>query len=288
MHKPVLLEETVNLLITDKKGIYIDATTGTGGHSSMILSTLDKEGRLISIDRDEEALIITSKRINDQRQMIMKSNFSDISLLLNKLNIEQVDGIIFDLGLSMLQLKNNYRGFSFNSDERLDMRMDRNQGQSAYEIINSYSEDRLSEIIKSYGEERFSKKIAHSIIINRKRQPINTCKELASIVIGSIGYRGKIHPATKTFQAIRIEVNNEIKELKKGLLASINVLKKGGRICVLSYHSLEDRNVKIFFKENQKKGLLKIITKKPLSPNQQEIKNNRASRSAKLRVGERL
>ncbi|MCX8070589.1 MAG: 16S rRNA (cytosine(1402)-N(4))-methyltransferase RsmH [Thermodesulfovibrionales bacterium] len=288
IHIPVLLEETISMLITERKGVYIDATTGTGGHSSMILSNIDKEGQLISIDRDEKALQIASKRTSDNRQIFIKSSFSELDSILSKLNIDKVDGVLFDLGLSTLQLRDYERGFSFESTERLDMRMDIGQSISAYEIVNSYSENQLSEIIKLFGEERQHKKIARCIALERKKKPISTCKELASIVAKAIGYKGKIHPATKTFQALRIEVNNEINELKTGLLKSINVLKKGGRICVLSYHSLEDRQVKVFFKENEKEGVLKIITKKPVIPSQFEIRQNRASRSAKLRVGEKL
>lgn len=288
IHRPVLLEESINMLITDKKGIYIDATTGTGGHSSMILSNLHKDGLLLSIDRDDRALGIASQKIKDNRQTLIKSNFSGLDQTLRNLNIEQVDGILFDLGLSMLQLKDYQRGFSFDSPQRLDMRMDTEQSLSAYEVVNNYSENQLAEIIKSFGEENHHKKIARSIVSERKKKPISTCKELASIVAKTIGYRAKIHPATKTFQALRIYINDEINELKTGLSKAINILKKGGRICVISYHSLEDRQVKLLFKENHKKGILKIITKKPLIPSQQEVCQNRASRSAKLRVGERL
>lgn len=269
-------------------GKYVDATVGLGGHSERILSLLSDKGRLIGIDKDEEALRYAKERLGNQRVFLKKGSFSMIGEVLREISIEKVDGLLFDLGVSMLQLKSPERGFSFFSDEILDMRMDLSQKLTAWEVVNMYSEDKLEKILKEYGEEPLSKKIAKEIVLKRKKAPINTCSQLAKIVSDIYGRRGRIHPATRTFQALRIEVNKELDELREGLLASIDLLNYGGRLCVISYHSLEDRIVKNFMRDKSKEGFLKIITKKPITPSQREVEENPASRSAKLRVSERI
>lgn len=288
IHRPVLLEEVVGLLITNKRGVYVDATTGTGGHSIVILEHLDSQGRLISLDRDDQALEVAKNRSKDPRQTFVKASFSELTERLQSLGINSIDGVLFDLGLSMLQLKDQARGFSFNSKHRLDMRMDREQQLDAYQVVNNYSEEELARIIYQYGQERASKKIAKAIVQSRGNKPIETCAELASVVSKVVGHHGKIHPATKTFQAIRIEVNREIDELKTGLRSALQCLKFGGRLCVISYHSLEDREVKQFFRLSAEENQVRLITKKPLVPSRQEILNNTSARSARLRACERI
>ncbi len=226
--------------------------------------------------------------MSNERVILKKGNFSDMDVIVFNEGINEVDGILLDLGVSTLQLKNAKRGFSFISDERLDMRMDRTQTLSAWDIVNKYPERELERILRECGEERLSKKIARAIVEQRNKRAINTCSELARIVERIYGKRGRIHPATRTFQALRIEVNQELAQLQAGLDASVRLLKKGGRLCVISYHSLEDRIVKKFIVENSKKGLLKVITKKPIVPSLEEIKANPSSRSAKLRAAEKL
>ncbi len=202
--------------------------------------------------------------------------------------IKEVDGILFDLGVSMMQLKDLRRGFSIYSDERLDMRMDRSQEFSAWDIVNSYTEKELVRILKEYGEERNAEKISRYIVRDRVKKSINKCSELSETITRAVRKRGRIHPATKTFQALRIEVNRELEELREGLESSLKILKKGGRFCAISYHSLEDRTVKNFIRDNKKRNILKPLLKKPLRPGITEIKTNPSSRSAKLRGAERL
>lgn len=281
-------KEVLKILEPKQDGVYIDATVGLGGHAKNILSLIGTEGKIIGIDRDEDALNIASRRLSNGRVILKKGSFSEMDVIVFNEGINEVDGILLDLGVSTLQLKNTKRGFSFNSEERLDMRMDRSQSLSAWEVVNKYSERELERILREFGEERLSKKIAKAIVGHRTKKSINTCSELAKIVESIYRRRGKIHPATRTFQAIRIEVNQELAQLRAGLDASLRLLKKGGRLCVISYHSLEDRVVKQFIVNNSKKGLLKIITKKPIVPTYDEIKINPSSRSAKLRAAEKL
>lgn len=286
LHQPVLLKEVMQYLITDTNGLYIDATTGSGGYSCEILSKLGKDGRLISIDRDADALEIAAKRCPDERQRFVKARFSQIPTLISK--NENVSGVVFDLGVSRMQIKDNDRGFSFLSTQRLDMRMDKDEPLSAWEVVNTYDQKRLEEIIRNYGEERQSHKIARAIVERRKRSAINTCIELSDCISKVVGRKGKTHPATKTFQAIRIEVNREMDEIKEGLKGTFEVLASKGRLCVVSYHSLEDRLVKSFFKDLHLGKRLLILTKKPLTPTLDEIRSNPSARSAKLRAGEKL
>ncbi len=268
--------------------MYVDATLGLGGHSEEILKRVGAQGRVIGIDRDEEALKMATARLNDGRLVAKKGRFSDIENLLASEGIEQVDGILFDLGVSMMQLKDLGRGFSFHSAERLDMRMDKGTGISAWDVVNGYPEKELIRILREYGEERAAARIAKAIVRYRENRSVDTCDELADVVSRAVGGRGRVHPATRTFQALRIEVNGEIEELRQGLASSLRMMKKGGRLCVISYHSLEDRIVKHFIRDNVQKGALKALTKKPLSPSLDELRENPSSRSAKLRGAERL
>jgi 16S rRNA (cytosine1402-N4)-methyltransferase len=283
-----MLSEAMGVLSPRSGGIYVDATVGTGGHSEEILKFISSEGRLIGIDRDIEALKMAQKRLSDKRVILKRGNFSDMKNLLSEHGIFEVDGILFDLGVSMLQLKNSERGFSFTSDKRLDMRMDRDQEFSAWDVVNKYPEKELDRIFREFGEEHFAKKISKAIIRWRSKKTIDTCSELSGIVQRVYGRRGRIHPATKTFQALRIEVNRELDELRAGLDSSLRLLKKEGRLCIISYHSLEDRIVKHFMADSSKKGLLKVIIKKPIVPGPEELRSNPSSRSAKLRGAERI
>jgi 16S rRNA (cytosine1402-N4)-methyltransferase len=283
-----MVREVMEMLSPVRGGVYVDATIGLGGHSENILRLIGSDGKLIGIDRDEEALKVAENRFSEEKVILKRGNFSDIENLIYQDGISEVDGILFDLGVSMLQLKDLERGFSFISDKRLDMRMDWRQKMSAWNVVNRYPEKELERILREFGEERRSRKIAKAIVWSRGKKPIETCSELSRIVEDIYGGRGRSHPATKTFQALRVEVNKELEQLKAGLEASLRLLKKGGRLCVISYHSLEDRIVKNFIANNSKKALLKTITKKPVTPNPEEIRLNPSSRSAKLRAAERL
>ncbi|OIP58804.1 MAG: 16S rRNA (cytosine(1402)-N(4))-methyltransferase [Nitrospirae bacterium CG2_30_41_42] len=283
-----MVREVMEMLNPGRGGVYVDATIGLGGHSENILRLIGSDGKLIGIDRDEEALKVAGNKLSGGRVILKRGNFSDMESLLYRDGISEVDGILFDIGVSMLQLKDPERGFSFISDKRLDMRMYRKQKMSAWDVVNKYPEKELERILREFGEERLSRKIAKAIVWSRGKRPIDTCSELSRIVEDIYGGRGRSHPATKTFQALRIEVNKELEQLKAGLDASLRLLKKGGRLCVISYHSLEDRVVKNFIADNSKKALLKAIIKKPITPNPEEIRLNPSSRSAKLRAAERL
>ncbi len=288
IHLPVMHEEILEMLNPRQDGVYVDATIGLGGHAEKILTMIGPEGKLIGIDRDDEALKAAEKRLSDQRVILLKGRFSDMGSLIHTAGVEEVDGILFDLGVSMLQLRDMDRGFSFLSDKPLDMRMDRGQDVSARDIVNRYPERELERIIREFGEERLSKRIARAIIRRRGKKPIETCAELSGIVEQACGRRGRTHPATRTFQALRIVVNRELEQLRAGLDEALRLLKIGGRLCVVSYHSLEDRIVKNFMADNARKGALTLITKKPRIPSSEEMKRNPSSRSAKLRAAERM
>jgi len=288
VHLPVMVKEAIKVLNPIPGGIYMDATIGPGGHAEEILKLIGSEGKLIGIDRDDEALRVAQKRLLNERLILKKGNFSDMENLLHRDGISEVDGIIFDLGVSMIQMKDPERGLSFNSDKRLDMRMDREQDLSAWDIVNRYPEKELEKILREFGEERLSRKISETIVRKRRIKPIDTCSELSGIVERLYRTRGRVHPATKTFQALRIEVNNELDELTRGLDSSLRLLKKGGRLCTISYHSLEDRIVKHFMAQSSKRGLLRVMTKKPMTPGSEELRTNPSSRSAKLRAAEKI
>jgi len=288
VHLPVLTREMLDLLSPREGGTYIDATVGLGGHSEALLKTVGINGRVIGIDRDEEALKKTEERLQDSRLSLIKGKFSDMEDLLHDRGIHEADGVLFDLGVSMMQLKETDRGFSFISSETLDMRMDRSQGLSARDVVNRYSEKDLVRVLKEYGEEYRALRVARAITNYRDKKSIDTGEELADIVLRALGRRGRTHPATKTFQALRIEVNREIEELRLGLQSALRLLTTGGRFCVISYHSLEDRVVKNFIRDNARNAVLRPLVKKPLTPERQELRENPSSRSAKMRGAEKL
>jgi len=287
-HLPVLLKEVVDLLSPKEGGTCVDATIGLGGHAEVLLEKVGQKGRVVGIDRDDEALKRTAARLHDDRLILRKGSFSDMAGLLRAEGIQEVDGILLDLGVSMMQLRDLQRGFSFTASERLDMRMDREQAVSAWDVVNTYSEKELVRILREYGEEYRAARIVRWIAEARSNKTIDTCDELAALVERSIGRSGRTHPATRTFQALRIEVNREMAELKTVLQEALGVLKTGGRICVISYHSLEDRIVKNFIRDNAKNKVLTMLVKKPVTPGIEEIRANPSSRSAKLRGAEKL
>ena len=305
-HIPVLLNECINGLNIKPDGIYVDGTLGGAGHSIEILKKLDKEkGILIGIDRDEEALNAAKVKLKDFNNVkYIHSNHDNIKKILADLNIEKVDGILLDLGVSSYQLDEKDRGFSYIGSNDLDMRMDKTQRLTAKEVINSYKEEHLANIIYEYGEERFSRNIAKNICIERGKKEIETTDELVKIIEKSIPRLNpkEGHPAKRTFQAIRIEVNNEIKPLEKTILDSIDVLNSSGRLCVISFHSIEDRAVKNAFNKARgqcscpkdipycvcgAKKVGKVITKKPIIASMEEQNSNSRSKSAKLRIFEK-
>jgi len=288
VHIPVMREEVLEALKIRSSGIYVDATLGLGGHAEGILQQADT-CTLIGIDRDDRAIAIAKERLSAYPNAhFVRDSFANMKAAVNGLGYDRVDGIILDAGVSTLHLKSEGSGFSFLSDDPLDMRMDRRQKLTAREIVNRYSEKDLAAVIWEYGEERRSRRIARAIHYSRQKKPVETCKELAEIIEKSIGRHGRIHPATRTFQALRIEVNKELDELSAAIEAGADLLAAEGRFCILSYHSLEDRIVKNAFKKLAKEGIFKIITKKPLVPGAQEQRANPSSRSAKFRVGERI
>ncbi len=288
IHIPVMVKEVLEVLNPKENGIYVDTTVGCGGHSLEILKRLGQEGKLIGIDRDASAISCCQEVLNDSRVILKQASFSKLKEVLSELNIDRIDGVIFDLGVSMLQLKDFSRGFSFHSDKRLDMRMDQSLPLTAWDVVNRYPEQKLERIFRDYGDEPFARKIARQIVKFRDKKTIDTCKELADLVKSVVSERKKIHPATKIFQAIRIEVNREVEELQEGLKQAVQLLKTGGRICVISYHSGEDRIVKNFFREEEKKGNICILNKKPILPSLEEVVINPSARSARLRGGEKL
>jgi 16S rRNA (cytosine1402-N4)-methyltransferase len=282
-----MLKEVVKALKVRERGVYVDATVGTGGHAEGILK--GAEGCvLIGIDRDERAIEVARERLCGYTVHLIRDRFSNIKDLVRSIGYDEVDGILLDLGLSTLQLREEGRGFSFLKDEPLDMRMDRRQSLTASDIVNGYSEEALASIIYRYGEERFSRRIARAIVRARQKGRIDSCRRLAEIIQKAVGRRGRIHPATRTFQALRIEVNRELDELSTAIDEGAGLLRSGGRFCVLSYHSLEDRIVKNAFKRLAQQGMFRIITKKPLRPGTEEKRANPSSRSARLRVAERI
>ncbi len=289
VHLPVMLREVVELLGLRTGGTYMDATVGGGGHSEEILKHIGPKGLLIGMDRDAEALKAVKKRIEDKRLVLVKAKFSEIEEVAKGAGIEQAHGVLFDYGVSMPQLTGPERGFSFLSEGPLDMRMDRDEPLTAEEIVNEYPEKELARIIYEYGEEGRSRKIARFIVAKRRGHRISTCRELADLVASAMGgRRGRLHPATRTFQALRIAVNDELGEIKRGLEGVLKVLAPGGRLVAIAYHSLEDRVVKTFMKESRQGGLLKVLTKKPLRPSREETIRNPSARSARLRAGEAI
>lgn len=303
-HVPVLLEESIDLLNIKPAGTYVDATAGGGGHSAKILSKLST-GKLIAIDQDPDAICNLKNKFNNFKNIdILQGNFADIKNLLSEININGVDGILMDLGVSSFQLDEGNRGFSFHKDAILDMRMSKN-GITAQDIVNTYTKENLIKILKEYGEEKFAAAITNNIIKARTQSEIKTTAQLSEIVKKSYPekFKRKSHPARKTFQALRIEVNNEFEVLKTGLKNGFNLLNKNGRMVIITFHSLEDRIVKKQMKAWEegctcppqfpvcvcgKKPRAKIITKKPITASERELENNLRSRSAKLRACEKI
>jgi 16S rRNA (cytosine1402-N4)-methyltransferase len=284
-HIPVLLDESIELLNVKKGKVYIDCTVGMGGHSEGILK---KGGTLIGIDRDTKALQIASDRLKGNFKLF-NEDFSQFPKILKSISIDKVDGIIADLGISSFQLDTSDRGFAYSKDGPLDMRMDKSSSLSAYDVVNKFSEKEIADILWKYGEERMSRKIARNIVKNR---PLNTTFDLVKVIEGSIPakirYSHRRHSALRTFQALRIYVNNELKELEFLIDNSIKYLNKNGRIVIISFHSLEDRIVKHKFRDYAKSGELNILTKKPIVPTTEEVYNNKRAHSAKLRCAQKI
>jgi len=306
-HISVLFEETLDSLNIKDGGIYVDGTLGGGGHSRGILERAENV-RLIGIDRDLEAIEAAGKRLEDFKDSItlVNNNFSQIKSVLSELNIEKIDGAVLDLGVSSYQLDNAQRGFSYMHDARLDMRMNPNDAISAYEVINNYTKEELTRIFYEYGEEKWSARVAEFIIEKREKKPVETTLELVDIIKAAIPKKVRVegsHPAKRIFQAIRIEVNNELGILKDAVCDIVDVLNPGGRIAVITFHSLEDRIVKKTFSELamgcvcpksfpicvcNRQPVVKIIAKKPILPTDKEENENPRSKSAKLRIAEKI
>ena len=306
-HRSVLLDECIDGLDIDPDGIYVDGTAGGGGHSFEIASRLTG-GRLIAIDQDEAAIAAASARLSPlgERATVVRSNFCEIASVCRELEIDAIDGLLLDLGVSSYQLDTPERGFSYSADAPLDMRMDKRKSLSAYEVVNEYSEEKIKKILYEYGEERFSAAIAAAIVRKREKKPIETTAELSDIIkyaMPPAAREGGHHPAKRSFQAIRIEVNSELDVIEPAIRDAVSMLRQGGRIAIITFHSLEDRIVKQTFADLAKgcvcprelpvcvcgrKPVLKQVNKKPILPSRLELEENPRSRSAKLRVAEKL
>ncbi len=306
-HVSVLLNECLEGLNIKPDGKYVDCTLGGAGHSSQILKRLSKDGLLIGIDQDKDALKAAGERLkNFENKVLVHNNFYNIGEIIDNLNVGNVDGILMDLGVSSYQLDEGERGFSYMKDAPLDMRMNRENDFSAYDVVNTYSEEELYKVIKDYGEEKFAKRIASFIVEKRESKPIETTFELVDIIKSAIPAKARRegpHPAKRTFQAIRIEVNGELRILNKAIEDGVNRLNKGGRMAIITFHSLEDRIVKLKFRDLAnpctcpkefpicvcgKEPLVKLVSRKAIEPSKEEVLENPRSRSAKLRVIEKL
>lgn len=308
VHKSVLLNETIDGLNIQPDGIYVDGTLGGGGHAYEVCRRLGDKGSIVGIDQDAAAIEAAGNRLKDfgEKVTIVRSNYCDMKSKLHELGIDKVDGIVLDLGVSSYQLDTAERGFSYREDAPLDMRMDTRQKMTARDIVNDYEEMELYRVIRDYGEDKFAKNIAKHIVAARKVKPIETTGELTEIIRASIPmkYQKKSgHPAKRTFQAIRIELNRELDVLRDSLDGLIDLLDDGGRLCIITFHSLEDRIVKTIFRKNEnpctcpsdfpvcvcgKKSKGRVITRKPILPGEQEMEENPRSKSAKLRIFERV
>lgn len=306
-HTSVLLEETIDGLAVKPDGIYVDATLGGGGHAFEVCSRLNGNGRFIGIDQDAAAIEAAGERLKDfgEKVTIIRSNYRELKSVLRSIGVEKVDGIVLDLGVSSYQLDTAERGFSYRADASLDMRMDQRQQTTAKDIVNTYSETELYRVIRDYGEDKFAKNIAKHIVMEREKNPIETTGQLNEVIRRAIPMKFQKnggHPSKRTFQAIRIELNRELEVLRESLDEMIDMLNPGGRICIITFHSLEDRIVKSTFRKNEdpctcpshfpvcvcgnvSKG--KVITRKPILPGEEELENNSRSKSAKLRIFER-
>lgn len=308
-HYSVLLNETIENLNIKPDGIYADGTLGGGGHAYQVASRLSEKGRLIGIDQDADAIAAAGERLKEfgDKITIIRSNYANMKEELHRIGVEKVDGIVLDLGVSSFQLDTPERGFTYRDENApLDMRMDDRQSLTAKDIVNGYSEMELYRIIRDYGEDKFAKNIAKHIVQERAKKPIETTGELTEIIRASIPMKVQVtggHPAKRTFQAIRIELNKELEVLQDNLDDMIDLLNPGGRICIITFHSLEDRIVKTNFKRNEnpctcpsdfpvcvcgKKSKGKVVTRKPILPSEEELEVNSRSKSAKLRVFERV
>lgn len=306
-HISVLLDETIEGLKIKPDGVYVDGTLGGGGHAYEVCKQLGDKGSFIGIDQDEAAIEAASQRLSDfgEKVTIIRSNYCDMKSQLHKIGVDKVDGIVLDLGVSSYQLDTAERGFSYRVDAPLDMRMDTRQAMTAKDIVNDYSEMELYRMIRDYGEDRFAKNIAKHIVLARKEKPIETTGELIEIIRRAIPMKFQIdsgHPAKRTFQSIRIELNRELEVLRESLDDMIDMLNEDGRICIITFHSLEDRIVKTIFKKNEnpctcppnfpvcacgKESKGRVISRKPILPSEEELEYNSRSKSAKLRVFER-
>lgn len=295
IHKTVLLHESIDGLDIHFGDIYLDGTLGSGGHAEYALERVNGNLTVIGLDRDIEALERSKQRLGNSKNIILKeSSYGDLDNILNDLGIEKVNRIMLDLGLSSDQFETSGRGFTFKNDEPLLMTFKKSlnpEDLTAHQIVNTWQEENIADIIYGYGEEKYARRIAKAIVNYRKKKSIDTTGELVEIISQSVPIfykRGRIHPATRTFQALRITVNDELNTLKKGLEKGFERLDKNGRIAVISFHSLEDRIVKNFNKEKVESEKARVITKKPIVPSDEEIKNNPRSRSAKLRILEKI
>ena len=294
-HIPVMLNEILSYLNLGPGKTIVDATIGTAGHSIEIIKRILPGGKLVGIDRDGESLEVARDRLSDYKASceFVHGNFCDIDNILTQLGVTKIDGILFDLGISSFQLDNPQRGFSFQQDGPLDMRLDRGSFISAYDLINNLTQDEISTLLWSFGEERWHNRIARYLVKERESHPISTTAQLSNIVMQATPSRYRyrhfrIHPATRTFQAVRIAVNRELETLQLAIDKVVGFLREGARICVISFHSLEDRIVKLSFRKAAQERVVHLITLKPERPLQQELGSNPSSRSAKLRIAEKI
>ncbi len=289
-HIPVMPDEVLEWLAPESGKIILDGTLGLGGHSSLIAQKLGTAGRLIGLDRDIGAIAIARARLASApcRVDTVHTRYSQMEQALQELGVAGVDGILLDIGVSSMQLDRAERGFSFMRAGPLDMRMDKSQGITASDVVMTYSEEDLARVIYEYGEERFSRRIAREIVEARKSKAITTTLELAEIIEHAVGRRGRIHPATRSFQGLRIEVNQELRELEDGISAAATVLNPGGRFVLITFHSLEDRIAKYRLRELAESGIFKLTRRKVVKPLYQECQQNRRAQSAKLRVVEKI
>ena len=307
-HRSVLLDECMQGLAIKPDGVYLDGTAGGGGHSSEIARRLSDGGLLIAIDQDETAVAVVTERLSSfgLRARVVRNNFCELKSVCKEQGIEEIDGLLLDLGVSSYQLDTPERGFSYQADAPLDMRMDKRKSLSAYEVVNTYPQEKLKKILFDYGEERYAPAIASAIVKQREKHPIETTAELSELIkyaIPPAAREGGHHPAKRSFQAFRIEVNAELDVIEPAIRDAVSLLRRGGRIAIITFHSLEDRIVKQTFADLAsgctcprdfpvcvcgKKPLVKVVTKKPILPSREELEENPRSRSAKLRVAEKL
>ncbi len=292
MHTPVLKNEVIEYLDPKKGENFIDCTAGEGGHTFAILEKTGPDGKVLAIDKDLRNIKLIKAKAEEkglkERVVARQSNYADIDEIVKKEKFDNVSGIIFDLGISSWHIDESGRGFSFRKEEPLDMRYASEGGITAWEIINSWPPEEIELIIKEFGEERFSKRITEAIVSRRKTKKIDTATDLAEVIEKSVPRSKRIHPATQTFQALRIIVNCELENIETVLPLALKVLKEGGRMVVISFQSLEDRLIKNFFKNEAAEGRMEILTKKPVIPGEEEIRNNPRSRSAKLRTAKKI